>query len=97
MIYAQLLPGTAIANSITVTPGRLTVPAQAINTQLEMMAKSMMPRPGAGPSVSELPSDFPLIVAKILKSALEQIVQMVIVQPGVPVAGAVTAGPGRLA
>ena len=94
--YAQLLPGTAIANSLTVAPGRLTAPTQSINTQLEILAKSMMPRPGAGPSVSELPSDFPQIVAKVLKSALEQMVQMVIVAPGIPVAGSATVGPGRL-
>ena len=96
MASAQLLPGTAIANGITATPGKLTVPIQAINTQLDMLAQSMLPRPGAGPAVSELPPDFPKIVAKLMKAALEQMMQMIIVAAGVPVAGSVTAAHARL-
>lgn len=96
MKLAQVLPGTPITGSITAAPVKLTVPVQAVKSQLDMMVLPKTPGAGAVPSVSELPPDFPKIVVKVVSYALEQMAQMVMVAPGIPVAPSQTAGPGKL-
>lgn len=96
MTLAQVMPGTPISGGITAAPARLTVPVQALKGQLEAMTLPKAAVPGAVPTVSELPSDFPRIVVKVLVSALEQMTQLVMVSPGIPVATNATAGPGQL-
>jgi len=96
MAAAQVLPGTPIAGGVTAAPARLTVPLQAIKSQLNMLAPPKMPGAAAVPSVSELPSDFPQIVIKVMNYALEQMAQMVMVAPGIPAPANLTAGPGKL-
>ena len=96
MTLAQVLPGTPIAGGVTAAPAKLTVPIQAVKGQLEAMTIPMMPVSGAVPTVSELPSDFPKIVVKVLISALEQMAQLVMVSPGIPVVTNQTVGPGKL-
>ena len=96
MTLAQVLPGTPITGGVTAAPAKLTVPIPAVKGRLEAMKITMMPVPGAAPTVSELPSDFPGIVVKVLISALEQMAQLLMVAPGLPVAANQTVGPGKL-
>jgi len=96
MTLAQVLPGTPIAGGATAAPAKLTVPIQAVRGQVNAMIIPMMPVPGAAPTVSELPSDFPKIVASVLISTLELMAQLVMVSPGIPVSTNQTAGPGKL-
>jgi len=96
MTFAQVLPGTPITGGVTAAPARLTVPIQVVKAQLDAMTIQMMPVRGAVPTVSELPSDFPKIVVNVLIFALEQMAQLVMVSPGIPVAANKTVGPGKL-
>ncbi len=52
--------------------------------------------PLPGPPAVALPSDFPQITATLLGKTFQEMATLVMVAPGIPVAGQVTAAPGRL-
>ncbi|WP_339724598.1 hypothetical protein [uncultured Paraglaciecola sp.] len=96
MQNAQVLPGTTIANGVTVSPAKLLVPLQPIKAQFAMQTQMKIPGAPVVSSVSELPSDFTQLVFKVLFFALEQMASLVMVAPGIPAAGNTTVGSGRL-
>lgn len=54
------------------------------------------PLPPAGPPAVALPTDFGQAAAVVMGQTLEQLATLVMVSPGIPLAGPVTAAPGRL-
>lgn len=106
MNSATMLPGVTIAGGVSVTPGRLLAPAvgmlvATLPGQLTRFdPRSWIPpapvrgRPGVlGPCLPKKPSQ---VIGRLIASSMRLFVDRVMIAPGIPAPGGVTAGPGQL-